>query len=666
MPMTKTNSAIAGLLGAIMFVGCASTGDILGTIGRETITLKEFEDKYAKYNGGWEQSAKSTQNEREQFLDLLVRFRLKVQEARAHGLDRDSSVAEELTSYRHSIAINYLLEKELVEPNLRRAYERLNEEIRASHILIRVDEMSSPGDTLDAYERAIHVRDLIATAPFDSLARVFSDDPSADVNGGDLGYFAGGRMVPSFEDAAFALSTGEYTQEPVRTRFGYHLIKLMNRRPSKGATQLSHILVRYAEDRSDTLAVRDSVARIMAQLEEGLDFAEAARLYSSDDGSKERGGAIGEFTNDRLPAALADILYDIPGGAVAPPYETPYGFHILKVTGRRPAQSFQEVERDLRDGYQKNRYSSDYDRYVNDLKKQYLLRFDPVLLRSLPTAFDSSKTSSRAGWRDTIPSSWLGRTLYSVGTKSVTVDQFLDRVEQSDEFKEYVLTPTAVELILERISTSSVIDTHAESAAARFPEFNRIMSEYEDGVLLYRIEQDEVWQKIAVSDSLLRQYYEEHQNDFRWPDRVKIEEIFVFTKELADSLAQQARKGENFGELAALATVRPEYSSKKGAWGWQPVTANALMEIANTMPVDSISEPIAFENGWSIINVVGKDPARVKTFEEAQSEVAGAYQEASARKREEEWITQLIKTHGVSLRKDILTKAFTRKANEAR
>lgn len=646
---------------AFTYWGCSGSNSLLGTIANEQLSLSDFEEKYAKYNGGWDQAKTSTLKEREDFLDLLVKFNLKLKEARGKGFPQDNSIQEELESYRYSIATTYVIEKEIVEPNLRKAYEKMKEEIRAFHILIQVDENALPEDTLAAYNKAMQIKELINDTNFREIAGIQSEDPNAEHNGGDLGYFSGGRMVPQFEDAAYNLRIGEISATPVRTRFGYHIVKVVDRRPTKGAVQLSHILMKFADDRSDSTAVRDSVAMIYNFLKAGMSFADAVQRFSDDESSKERSGSIGEYTSDRLPSDLSELLYSTPVNEIADPYRTPYGYHILKVDGRREIPSYQVVEKDLRESYEQLRYTNDYDAYVHKLKEKYSLNIDPTIMDQMIQAFDTTKTPSDETWFSGFKNDLLSRNLFSYSNNIVTVEEFLKRIAGTDEFKNTKLDASSAKQIFDRISTAMLMDEHARQTPERFPAFLSIMKEYEEGILLYRIEQEEVWGKLDLSEEKLRAYYEVNKEKYQWPDRVNFAEIHVCLEEAADSLHAQLVAGEDFSKLAASTTVRPGYQEKKGDWGLISVDANFLATMAWELNVDSISKPVAHEGGWSIIKVIAKEEARSKTFEEAKGEVIGRYQEVAAKKREEEWVQTLKDKYGVSLNKKLLTNAFKRK-----
>lgn len=664
----RTSFSFVFLFGSSLILGCASSGSgsssqrILGTIGPEPLTLQEFEETYAKNNGGWENAARSSLEDRERFLDLIVKFKLKILEARALGLDRDTAVQNEINSYRLSVANSYMLEKELVEPKIHEMYDRKKEEIRASHILFRLDPNASPKDTLEVYNKAMRIIQKVEHTGFDTLARAYSEDPSASFNKGDLGYFSFGRMVPEFEDACYSMQPGQYTRFPVRSQFGYHIIKVTDRRPNAGAVRLSHILRRFSQDRKDTAEVRDSVWAIYRQLKNGLSFAAAVERYSQDPESVPRQGDIGFYEREKIPPDLGNALFSLPIDSVLEPFEQPYGYHIFKVTGRKAIPSFQEMEKDLRQQYQQTRYKTDYQDYAHNLKKRYNLNYDVKLMYALTHSFDTTKTANVKTWSDTLPVPMLDQSLFTYSDKQLTVRDFVYHIEKADEFKALKLTPENIEGMIERITESQMLDEHASHVPERYPAFTQLMKEYENGILIYRIEQDEIWHKVAVNDSLLHLYYEEHKDKYRNPERVNISEIFVYSDSIAQALYKKIKKGEDFKKLADEFTQRPAMKEKHGEWGMLPVSHNEVTQKTSTMAVDSVSEPFQYEGGWSIIKIVAKDSARVKTFEETNGELTSVYQEQASKAREKEWIDALKQKYPVVLHRELLTEAFKGKS----
>ncbi len=202
------------------------------------------------------------------------------------------------------------------------------------------------------------------------------------------------------------------------------------------------------------------------------------------------------------------------------------------------------------------------------------------------------------------------------------------------------------------------LEEHAQQAPARYPSLAKIMDEYEDGILLYRIEQDEVWKKVTLSDSVLRVYYNNTKDNYRWQERVNFAEIYVLKDSLAKAIYKQLKRGKDFMELAYKYTARPGYKEKKGEWGFQPFAQNDLSNRASKMANDSITEPFRNGAGWSILKRIAVDSAHVKTFDEALSEVANSYQETASKEREQQWIESLYKKYPVQINKEILAIAF--------
>lgn len=642
--------------------GCAgSNPNIVARIGNDPLTLEDFEEQYSKNNGGWDKAVTSTMEDRARFLDLLVNFRLKVKQAYDIGLLADSSVRSELDGYEVTVASAYMIDKEIVEPKVREMYDRKRDELKASHILIRLDPNASPQDTLAAYNKAMKVLGMVPRYSFDTLAVTYSEDQSVSFNRGDLGFFSIGRMVPEFEDAVFRLKVGEITPLPVRTQFGYHLIKLTGRQQNRGAVHVSHILRRFRDDMSDTTAVKDSTWIIYNMLKKGADFAETASRFSQDPGSGAKGGDIGFYDRERVPPTVAEIFFSTPLDSIAAPMRMSYGYHIFKITGFTPMPKFQDAEKDLRQQYQQTRYNSDYSHFVKSLLKEYRLVFDTLAIAKLCSAVDTTKSPANITWSDTLDVQFKKQTIFTCQDRKYTVNDFVDHVNTTGEFRGMVLNPKNVHYMIERMSEGKIVEEHARQVPKRYPAFSKLLKEYQDGILLYRIEQDEVWKKVVVNDSLLKVYYDSTKDKYRWPDRVNFAEIFVTNDSLAKAAYKEIKAGKNFEDVAEKYTMRSGYKEKKGVWGWTPNSANEFSRYAAILPVDSIPPPFEHPNGWSVIKTLGKDSARTKTFEEAKPELMSSYQEYASKLRQEEWVSELKRRYPVVLNREMLMQAFTRK-----
>ena len=372
-----THKLIFGIsiISILSLFGCGTSNPIVATIGDDKITLNYFEDNYAKNNGGWDTSAVSSIEDRQKFLDLLIKFKLKVKEARAQNLEKDSAIINEMDSYNTSVAQSYMIEKDVVAPGMQQLYSRKKDEVHASHILFRLKPGASPEDTLRAYELAINTIPQIPLIPFDTLASKYSEDPSAKTNYGDLGFFSGGRMVPEFEDACYSLKPGEYTKTPVRSQFGYHIIKVAGYQPNPGSVRISHILLRFNESSMDTAAVRDTILMIYRKLKSGASFGEMVQKYSQDPQKAKNNGDIGLYERDRIPPKIADVFFKMKVDSISEPMRFNYGYHIFKLTEKKPMPSFAEMENDLKELYKQVRYNYEYNQYTRGLRAKYHVQY---------------------------------------------------------------------------------------------------------------------------------------------------------------------------------------------------------------------------------------------------------------------------------------------------
>jgi peptidyl-prolyl cis-trans isomerase SurA len=501
---------------------------------------------------------------------------------------------------------------------------------------------------------------LVPVSAFDSLASTYSDDPSGATNHGDIGYFTSGKMVPEFEDACYGMNVGEYSHFPVRTQFGYHIIKLTDRQPNKGAVRIGHILRRFRDTPEDSTVVKDSVWTIYNLIKGGMDFSEAAQRYSEDAGSRMNGGDIGFYERGRIPPNIEGLFFSTPVNSVLQPYQMPYGYHIFRITGFKGIPPFAEIEKELREQYNQTRYQSDYTKFVRALARRYKMTYDTLTIVQLTSAFDSTQSPASWTWSDTLTPSFKQNVVMTCEGRKVTVADFVEHVNNSAEFKAMLLTPKNVRHMVERLSEVKLMEEHARQVPQRYPAFSKLLKEYQDGILLYRIEQDEVWKKVVVNDSLLRIFYEQTKNNYRWPKRVNFAEIFATSDSLIQVAYKELQKGKEFGQVAEQFTMRSGYKEKKGVWGFTPDSVNEFSRYAAKLPVDSIPPPFAHPNGWSIIKVLAKEPSRVKTFEESMPELMSAYQEYASKLRLEEWVLDLKRRYPVELNKPLLMEAFKR------
>ena len=326
-----------------------TSGPAVETLGTYPVPANEFAYVYRKNNST--AADYGTRQSVSDYLDLYTNFRLKVLEAEQKGLDTTQAFKRELDGYRQQLAQPYLTEKSVTDQLVREAYDRMSQEVSASHILIRVNPDAAPRDTTLAYNKVIGLRQqVLAGADFDQLARAQSEDPSAKENGGKLGYFTAMQMVYPFESAAYKTPVGQVSQ-PIRTRFGYHLIKVNDRRPAQGEIKVAHLMIRATTNapKADSLTAKKKIDELYSRLKKGENWDKLVAQFSEDAGSAANGGELPPFGTGRMIPSFEEVAFKMQKpGEIAAPVQTPYGWHVIKLIERQPLAKFADVESTLK------------------------------------------------------------------------------------------------------------------------------------------------------------------------------------------------------------------------------------------------------------------------------------------------------------------------------
>ncbi|HTX19533.1 MAG TPA: peptidylprolyl isomerase [Bacteroidota bacterium] len=654
---------ILGFTLAVAMWGCGSQENaVVATVGNEHITLGEFNAQYEKGNGGKEGAKKATVEDRQKFLDLYTMFRLKVMDAYAQGYDHDPDILAELRQYRRNLAVTYLINSALTEPALHRMYERQSTDVRVSHILLQVSAGATPQDTLLAYEKAMKIIDSLKNGrSFEELALNNSMDANVKRTKGDLYYFSGGMMVPEFEDAAYSVQPGTVVPYPVRTRFGYHIIKVTGREPSPGSVRVSHIMIRLTPKSTgeDSANAMTQLENILDSLKHGAKFEDMAMRYSQDNYTKGRGGDLGFLTRGRTIPQFDTVAFKLKPGETSGIVTTPFGLHLIHATDYKPVQSYDEMVQQLRTQYEQVGFQKDFNAYAAGLKAEYHFAESNDAIAAWRTSLDSVRMRTDTLWDTLFTQQTRAMTVYSFAGRNFSVDSVIRWIKADPELEQLpVSSPMYVSELLKRASDKMVVAYKAESLESTFPGFEQTIKEYEEGSMLFKAEQNAVWNKIVVNDSTLRPYFEAHRSEYRWPDRVSFREIFVNSDSTAQVVSFLLDKQHlPFDSVAAHYNSRLSTKSSNGEWGLNDTAANELYSRAGKMNVGEVSGFFPYENGFSIIKVISKDPARTKTLTEAGPEVSSAYQEAESKALESEWENALRSKYPVKEYKELLGSA---------
>lgn len=584
---------------AVVLSSCSPKhGDIIVTrIGDSTITLADYENLYVKSNGSREMGAKATMEEREKFLDLMTKFRLKLTDAYRRGLDKSPEVLSEIDQYKGSLTAAYLTDREVTAPGVRALYDHRKFEYRTSHILFTLAGSASPEDSAKAYAKAYEViGKLKAGADFNGLALEYSEDPSVKQNKGDLYYFIAGQMVPPFEDTVFTMKVGQFTMTPVRTQFGLHIIKLTDKKPAEGEMQGSHIMTRFsAQDPTpeDTLDAYTKIRLIQDSLGMGLDFAELAKRNSADPGSALRGGNLGWFSRRRWIQPFDEEAFKLKPGQTSGIVRTIYGYHIIKCYDAHPPKGFEDAKKDVQQVYQQSRFQSDYKKFTGRLQREAEFNLHEDVLSRFIVSLDSNTTPRDSNWTNSLPAMLRASTLLSFGPRNVTLDSVIALLKVQQDFINIPLRASPIRTAIDKVAEQLLFTVKGEKIERDYPEFAAIMKEYREGILLYQIEQDQVWNRVAVNDSAIRVYFEQHRDKYTYPNRVEFAQLRFANDSIANVVYEKLISGKTFADIAAADSIRMsrpnnyQLEFKRGSTQLSPQTKQLLDGAADDLARDA-------------------------------------------------------------------------------
>lgn len=516
----KQLSIITFLLCLITARGYSQENEmVLLTIDDQPVTTEEFSRIYLKNNP--EDSI--TRENMEKYLELFINFKLKVKEAKDLGLDTVQSFINELDGYKEQLASPYLTNQATIDKLVQQAYERMQWEVAASHIMVKCDENASPKDTANAYNKAREIRQRILNGEdFSTVAKGTSDDPSAKNNNGFIGYFSVFRMVYPFENAAFNMEIGEISQ-PVRTRFGYHVIKLEDKRPARGEIKAAHIMKiipRESNEKAKEKARQDIFA-IYDSLKAGSDFSELAMKHSDDKGSGRNGGNLGWFSTGRYVPDFEDVAFSLTSnGEFSEPFRTDFGWHIVQRIDYKQIPSFETAKKEIEQKVKRDSRSQlEREVLLSNLKKEYNFTKYPSALKVFYTLVDSSIYEKK--WDPSVAEG-MNETIFSFSNKKYTQEDFARYLSDYKNPEKNIPIATLVNKKFEEYWKKELLDHEKSMLSSKYPEYAHLLQEYHDGILLFNLTDQRVWSKAVEDTAGLETFYAKNKNNYYWKKRADV------------------------------------------------------------------------------------------------------------------------------------------------
>ncbi|MCS4433670.1 peptidylprolyl isomerase [Aquiflexum gelatinilyticum] len=492
------------------------------SIGDNAVFGDEFLHMLTKNREFKNPDSKISVEEFQENLDLFINYKLKVKEAESMGLDKTEEFSREFEVFKDDLTQPFLIKNSLQEGELMKAYNRMKEVVKASHILLQFPPNASQADTISVLRMALKLKEEAENgADFNELAFEHSDDPSAKDNKGNLGYFTALQMVSSFEDAAYSMQVGQIS-DPILTNFGYHIIRLEDRQPNPGEVKVSHILVRsQGNDPITEERILRKVSEIYSELQKPeSSWEEICQLYSEDTGTKNSGGSLPWIGLGSVIPEFERAAFSLQEeGEISPPVKTPFGYHIIRLEGKKPLASYEEMESSIKSRILRDSRSTLIQSQVVAIQKsKYGFVENEILVDSISGIFASTPRQEIA---NTIESKNLSDSvLFSINSTPNTVKGLLEfiaedrqvvRTNPQNYFKTWF--DKFVEVKLQEAEITDLMTNNEE--------YRLLIQEYRDGILLFSLMNEQVWQK-AIEDSLGQvSFYQENINRYQWNDRVQ-------------------------------------------------------------------------------------------------------------------------------------------------
>ncbi|WP_142783216.1 peptidylprolyl isomerase [Changchengzhania lutea] len=622
----------------------SSQKKILFTVDGTPVYVSEF---IRVYNKNLDLVQDESQKDVNEYLKLFTNYKLKLKEAQALSLNEKESYKRELANYKKQLAKGFLTNTEVTEELVAEAYDRISNEVKANHILVRVLDNASPADTLVAYNTISKLRERALNGDFESLRKEVHNGKT--IFGEELGYFSGFKMVYTFETVAFNTEVGEIS-EIFRTRFGYHFLKVLDKRKSRGERTVAHIMKVSKPNDSLNESPEEKIKEIYKRLNQGGDFEALAKEFSDDTNSAGKGGVLNPFSGGELSASkfedAAFALEDV--GDVSKPFQSKFGWHIVKLLAKKPIGIFEEMKSELEAKVKRDDRSN---------------LIDDALIRKLKAKYDISDNQPALPYFEAIlnddyfKNTWqlnsdfeADKPLVKIGNKQFLFQDFADyllKTQGSMRINKSIADMLASKY--QAFLNKNLVDYQEANLEYENKEFANILAEYRDGLLLFDLMETTIWNTSKTDSTEIRNFYDTHKNDYTFPKRIEATVASSAQQKTLKKVRKLLEKGMAIEQIKSLVNSNEDINV---------IFTTDTMDVSHqAIPKDfqfkkGVSKIYNHNDGFVVIQVTAILPKSQKSFEEARGMVIGDYQTF----KEAQWMEELHNKYKVVINQESLDK----------
>lgn len=602
--------------------------DALITINNEEISVDEFMNIYNKNIQLVEDKG---QNGIEDYLELYINYKLKIADAKSEDFDKKQSYLKEYEKYKNQLIKTFLTDKKVTSELLQEAYSRTKVEVKAQHILVR----TTGQDTLSALNQIREFRSRFLNESFENLKKSIHNGNDIFVE--DLGYFSAFKMVYDFENAAYNTPVGEISQ-PFKTQFGYHVVKVLNKRPSLGQAEAAHIMIAKKSNNTEQTA-EQRINELYRLIEQGESFEDLAKQYSDDKSSAENGGKLKPFKSGEINSELfVDTAFSLDVGAISNPIQTKYGWHIIKLLSKKPIESFEQLKFELEKKVKRDiRSQVIKKRMVASIMKQYQVQAPKS--NTISTYYKKNKDKSRWILNESLS---LDNQLIKIKNRVLSYGDFLSFLNNNSKTKK------SIDDHYNTFLENSVMQYKKDQLPFENAEYANVLKEYEEGLLLFDIMEEKIWNRAKNDSTGLLEHY--NSNALK----------FIAPKNISGTIARSDKKStlkkvmklwvKNMSNDVVSKMVNVKNQNVIFSTGTFEIGSSLLPK--NTVFETGISKISPLDNSYVILNVLKQQSEKVLSFEEAKGAVISSYQNLL----EQNWIETLRAKYSFSVNLNVLNE----------
>ena len=611
-----------------------------------------YTDEFARvYNKNLDLVKDESQKDLTAYLELFVGYKLKINKANKLGLQNGDSYKNELQTYRTQLSKNYITDSKVTKELVEEGYNRSLKEIKASHILINVEENAAPEDTLkayntikDIYQRAINSED------FANLATQFSQDLSAKENKGNLGYFSAFRMIYPFESAAYSTPVGKVSK-PVRTRFGYHIIKVEDVRDNRGEVTVAHIMIMNPEKSEEAAAAKIKIDDIYIKLNQGEKFEDLAKQFSEDKSSSGKGGVLNRFGSGQLSSEeFEGVAFGLKNKEeISQPFQSKFGWHIMKLIEKHSLKPLSEMKNELESKIGKDDRSRKLTSSLNDkLRKKYTIKRDDKLFTRVAASVTNDVYEVK--WETPIETATYDAKLFDINGKNISGTDFLKYIKAQQKSATKIKPVTKwVDNVYQNFVDAELNTYYNANLESEFPDFANVMEEYRDGLLLFDLMEKEIWEKSKTDTLGLKTFYGKNKSNYNWKNRYDI----IITSSTKNDVIKKAQKLLKKGITADKIKEQLNTKDKVDIMTNVGVFEEGSDSLPKNIKLKEGISDVTKEGDYYFVTKVNKIMlTSSKTLEECKGKAINDYQQYL----EQTWVDSLKKEFTVKINQDIFEK----------